>query len=160
MSRSIFAPRIRRRNHCALPSGNRGTARASDDGMGLLIDHVGADHDHIEQRLAALPRLFETGDLQTGQELTSLLASDLMEHLISEENDIFPKLRKRLSMAPRIDSLVREHRAIVARLGDLREAVADGELVTARKAAEDLLALIEAHHRHEMKDLYSWAEAA
>jgi hypothetical protein len=128
--------------------------------MGLLTDHVGAEHDHIEQRLAALPRLLETGDLQTGQELTTLLASDLMEHMLSEENDIFPKLKKRLLMAPRIDSLVREHRAIVAKLADLREAVADGELVVARKDAEDLLALLEAHHRHEMKSLYSWAEAA
>ena len=73
---------------------------------------------------------------------------------------MFPKLASRLLMGPRIAALLREHRLITAQLADLREAADDGELVIARRAADDLLTLLEAHHRREMKELYSWAEAA
>ena len=126
--------------------------------MDSISDHLASAHEHMERRLSALGELLARGDVQAAKELTSVLAMELLRHVKEEEEEVFPLLAARLLLAPRTVAMVREHRRIEALLSDLREAVAAGELVRGRRSAEDLLVMVEAHHRHEMAELYSWAD--
>jgi hypothetical protein len=126
--------------------------------MGNVSDYFAAAHERLERQVAWLARLFEAGELQPAQREAALVAAEVMQHLEEEERDIFPLLAARLLLAPRIVAFAREHRVIAAQLVDLCEAADDGELVIARQEAEDLLVLLEAHHRREMQELYCWAD--
>jgi Hemerythrin HHE cation binding domain len=135
-----------------------GMARAWLTGMDSVSDHLASAHEHMERRLSALVDLLGGGDAQAAREVTSVLAMEMMRHLSEEEEQIFPLLAARLLLVPRTVAMVREHRRIEALLAELREAVAAGELVRGRRCAEDLLVMLEAHHRHEMTELYGWAD--
>jgi hypothetical protein len=127
--------------------------------MQTVSDCFAAEHEHLERRLAALAAMLLESDVQDAQRETEGLAIQLLEHLHEEEEKVFPALASRLSMVRPTAELTREHRQIEAGLRDLSEAVAAGLLVDAHRCVEDLLPLLEAHHRRELKELYSWADA-
>jgi hypothetical protein len=135
-------------------------ASASAEGMDnqTVCDLLATGHAHLEARVRALAALLESGDRQASSEATASLELALGAHMREEEEKLFPILASRLLMVRPVSVLAREHRRIAAQLGDLHEAVEEGRLIEARRFADDLLALVEAHHQREIEGLFSWAD--
>jgi hypothetical protein len=137
-----------------------GTGPALLPGMDqeTVCDLLADDHAHLEDRVRALREPLEAGDLLAAASDAQMLAADLLEHMRQEDELLFPLFASRLLMVRPTSVLAREHRRIAAQLRDLREAIDAGELLVARRNCDDLLALLELHHRRELEGLYSWAD--
>ena len=123
-----------------------------------VADLLAEDHARLEERVRALCQPLDAGDLQAATAAVTTLSVELLRHMREEDEQLFPLFAARLLMVRPTTVLSREHRRIAALLRDVSEAIDDGELVRARHSTDDLLALLEDHHRREQEGLYSWAD--
>jgi hypothetical protein len=123
-----------------------------------VTDHFDAEHAHMEDQICALREPLESGDLQAAAAGIAAMQALMLKHMREEERLLFPLFASRLLMVRATSVLGREHRRIEAHVQDLREAVDGGELVRARGLLEDLIGMMEEHHRRERDGLYSWAD--
>ena len=117
-----------------------------------------AHHAELEARVRALRQPLDAGDLQSAMQGAAALSVDMMQHMREEEERVFPLVASRLLMVRPISVLQREHRALAAQLRELCEAVDSARLLEARRVLDDLLAVLELHHRREMDGLYGWMD--
>lgn len=121
---------------------------------GPVRDHLLADHRRMDDLLDRLMSALEANARADAQRLWTDLETNLMAHMATEEQFLFPRLVDDCERDAQ--ALAQEHKHIRARLAELGAALELHvlRLEAARSFAEDL----KAHARHEDKLLYRWAE--
>ena len=113
------------------------------------------DHAALERRLSRLGNAVDANDSSADLgKIWSGFEADLLEHLASEERDLFPIATS--EHRAEVEALRDEHQQIRRALAELGICV---ELHTLRKqAVDELIEFLRRHAAREEHSLYEWAE--
>jgi soluble P-type ATPase len=133
-----------------------------------VASRIRLEHDRIQSivervRVVADALDSDTADLTPVRDLHQSLNTDLLDHELSEENDLLPMMARVLGGADQVGALSRTHAEIahqVSRLGRLLREVGEGQpdpedIVELRRLLYGLYGILRLHNAQEEEGLFS-----
>ncbi|MBF0212732.1 MAG: hemerythrin domain-containing protein [Magnetococcales bacterium] len=118
-------------------------------------DFLGMDHERCDTLFAALENAAQSGELETAQELFGVFETGMVHHFDMEEKRFFPAFEQATGMTQGPTMVMRmEHRQMLGVIGQMRQAIQQGDLSGITRGGSTLMVLMRQHNIKEEQMLY------
>jgi hemerythrin len=122
----------------------------------VLIDRLTREHKDFLAQVADLKRNIETkAEFDLTRETFATVKNALIEHMLTEETEIFPEVAMRGLFAERISEIMQQHVEITAASDKMKFALHRRDIESLREGFSELLTLLKVHFPAEEDEVFS-----
>ncbi|MEO5333762.1 MAG: hemerythrin domain-containing protein [Magnetococcus sp. YQC-5] len=120
-----------------------------------IADFMGFDHHRCDELYAAAENAAQSGDLAATRHFFGAFETGMIHHFNMEEQRFFPAFEQATGMTQGPTMVMKmEHRQMLGVIGQMRQAVNQGDLSATIRAGTTLMVLMRQHNIKEEQMLY------
>lgn len=124
-----------------------------------LVQSLLNEHREFSAQTSSLNQGISEGETSSQlMEIFSPLREELMNHMLTEESEIFPEVSRRGYFTERISEIMQQHLDITALLDAMKFAISRGNWNDLREAFHELSVAMNLHFVLEEKEVFSLLE--